>query len=149
MVYVRKASFSLPVLPWVKAGMRRIVPTLVCWCPSTMVYMPPWCIYTVCTRLLSPRVHAARTLTGELLPATCSSHRGFKGERVSKEKEASLSLRINPLPGGNRPNVAKKPATESHCAQGDPEYANPSEHDLKPPLRSWAALSSREEELRP
>ena len=37
--------------------------------------------------------------------------------------------------------MAKNPATESHCAQGRRECEEVSSSALKPPLRSWPALS--------
>jgi len=64
-----------------------------------------------------------------------------RGEPPSLQKRPPFTLRITALPERNRPNVSKKPATESRSAQGGPECPNPSSTALRPPLRSWHALS--------
>ena len=51
-----------------------------------------------------------------------------------------LTLRINLLLARNGLIKAKKPATESQCAQDLPESLNPYGSDLRLPSRSWPAF---------
>jgi len=50
-------------------------------------------------------------------------------------KGALLTSGINPLPGGNGPNMANNSATERTRAQGRAKCPNPSRSDTKPPAR--------------
>jgi len=49
----------------------------------------------------------------------------------------------NPPEPGNRQETTNNTATESHFVQGRWESLNPSSTALRPPSRSWAALSHR------
>ena len=89
-------------------------------------------VHTV--RTVAPRVH--RWVDGFTLLLGTSTRVGF-----SRTKGRLFTLRINPEMGGNLSIKAKKPATESRCAQGRREYPDPSATVMKPPSRSWPAFS--------
>jgi len=78
----------------------------------------------------------------------CTLFRHINSGRVGSEKVSILLSEINLPAPGNRPELTKKPATESRVAQGAQEYANPYSLALKPPSRSWTALLHPEEKPR-
>jgi len=113
--------------------------------PPTMLYMPPWTIYTppflptggtrpACSRA-SPHC-STRVLHFRL------RHQQFPPSALRKETFPTSGITVPPR--RNSSGTVKKPATESHRAQGTPECSDPSRSDRKPPSRLWAASSARD-----
>ena len=65
---------------------------------------------------------------------------GLKRRGSALKNVPFLTPRINLLLARNREIMTKKPATESHCAQGHQECPNPSSIDVKPPLKVLSRL---------
>ena len=108
--------------------------------PGWYIRLPPASLVYIPARTTLP-LHSSSGLIALLA--------GVSTERAScLRKEGFLTSGINHPQGGNGPIMAKKPATESTCAQGTAKPLNPSATVLKPPLRLQPALSHRREEVR-
>ena len=136
---MRKETSQPPCLP--------VYASLLPGYTSTTLYMPP-CIPLVGVPglYMPPGVGPVLYIEVPVMPTMTLLTLRLKKRGTPRCKVLPSPLRINLLDPRNRPRRAKKPATESHSAQGRLFSPNPSRVALRPPSRLWPALSHPEEE---